>query len=1142
MKKKLFVLLAVLCLVALIVPMTVGAATVTVAETTITIENGGDVGCYEFTAPESGHYTICSQTGDGDPYGELYDSEKNLLLSNDDGGEDLNFGLIWTMEEGETYYIYVHFLSDMSTGDIPIVITRAEYSESEYDTVLYADTDTNVLISYNGEEVLFPYTPAYTESYTFYSSSEYDTCGALYDSDWNMLYYSDDDGENSNFEFTCELEAGVTYYFGVRYYSSYYVGIIPVYLRTNHSYAERPITEPTCTTDGLAECVCEVCGYSYEKVLPAAHSWDEEGNCTECEAEWFVEGACGDYATWYLDGSGTLTISGYGAMADYGWYSTPWYEYIDRIQSIVVGDGITYIGQYAFAECYCVTSVTLPDSVTGIGNYVFYGCYNLTSVALQEGLEYIGSRAFLYCDNLSSIELPEGLGWIGEYAFGDCFSLETIRIPASVYGVGAQAFNGCTSLDGIWVDEDNPNYSNDAWGALYEGNNLHSAPSNISGHYTVADGTQAIYPYAFQSCEDLTSVTIPTTVTDIGYAAFSYSGLTSIEIPDSVTYMGSSMFECCAALTSVILPDGMEQIPWGMFGACPMLTNVTIPDSVTEINANAFQNCTSLASVTIPDSVTAIHDYAFVHSGLTSIVIPGSVTYLGWDVFYDCSELTSVTISGSITNLSAGSFYGCAKLSSVTLPDSLDTVDMNAFRGCTALTSITLPDSLLVLAYGAFYDSGLTSIVLPGNLSYIDDCVFYGCEDLTEVVFAGNAPSAIGTDMFNGLTATVYYPADNNTWTEDVMQDWGGDVTWKAFTTGAITSQPSTQKVKAGNTATFKVTASGTDLTYQWQTKTSSSGSWKNCTFTGSKTASMSVPATTARNGYYYRCKITDVAGNVVYTNTVRLYALGVKTQPTTQKVKAGATATFTVSATGSGKTYQWQTKTSSSSSWKNCTFTGSKTATMSVPATTGRNGYYYRCKITDSAGNVVYTNSVRLYVLGIKTQPATQKVKAGSTAKFTVSATGYGLSYQWQTKTSSSGSWKNCTFTGSKTATMSVSATTARNGYYYRCKITDSAGNVTYTNTVRLYVLGIKTQPTSKTVKSGSTAKFTVSATGSGLTYQWQYKTSSGWKNTTLTGAKTATLSVKGTSARNGMKYRCKITDSAGNVIYTNTVKLTVK
>ena len=269
----------------------------------------------------------------------------------------------------------------------------------------------------------------------------------------------------------------------------------------------------------------------------------------------------------------------------------------------------------------------------------------------------------------------------------------------------------------------------------------------------------------------------------------------------------------------------------------------------------------------------------------------------------------------------------------------------------------------------------------------------------------------------------------------------------------AIKTQPSTQKVKAGNTASFKVSASGTGLSYQWQTKTSSSGSWKNCTFDGSKTASVSVPATTARTGYYYRCKITDGNGNVVYTNTVRLYVLGVKTQPTTQKVKAGATAKFTVSATGANKTYQWQTKTSSSGSWKNCTFTGSKTATLSVPATTARNGYYYRCKITDDAGNVVYTSTVRLYVLGVKTQPANKTVKKGSSAKFTVSATGSGLTYQWQTKTSSKGSWKNCSFTGSKTASMSVPATSGRNGYYYRCKITDSAGNVIYTNTVKLTV-----------------------------------------------------------------------------------------
>ena len=721
-------------------------------------------------------------------------------------------------------------------------------------------------------------------------------------------------------------------------------------------------------------------------------------------------GTCGDNVNWVLTSDGTLTISGTGDMDDYSSSGSPWYSYSSSIVTVVMDEGVTSIGDYAFEDCDSLTSVTIPDGVTSIGSYAFGDCASLTGVTIPDGVTSIASSTFSGCKSLTDITIPDGVASIGNYAFQNCGSLTSIVIP---------------------------------------------------------DGVTRIGYYTFYNCQSLVSVTIPNSVTNIDNCAFFW----------------------CTALTDVTIPNNLTTIGISAFAQCHSLTEVTIPDSVTSIDNGAFYGCRSLTGMWVDEN---------------------NANY--------CSDEFGVLFTKDKTRLmqAPGAISGAYNI-----PDGVTSIDGNAFYSCRGLTSVTIPD-------------GVTSI--GGSAFYWSYC-------LTTIAFTGDAPT-FGDYVFDGVTATVYYPADNTTWTEDVMQNCGGTLTWVAVTPAAITSQPTTQKVTAGSTATFAVEAVGIDLSYQWQTKTSSSGSWKDCTFDGSQTATMSVPATTARNGYYYRCVITDGNGESLTTDIVRLYVLGVKTQPATQKVKAGATAKFTVSATGSGKTYQWQTKTSSSGSWKNCTFTGSKTATMSVSATTARNGYYYRCKITDDAGNVVYTNTVRLYVLSIKTQPTTQKVKAGSTAKFTVSATGSGLTYQWQTKTSSSGSWKNCTFTGSKTATMSVSATTARNGYYYRCKITDSAGNVTYTNTVRLYVLGIKTQPTSKTVKSGNTAKFTVSATGSGLTYQWQTKTSSSgsWKNCTFTGSKTATMSVSATTARNGYYYRCKITDSAGNVVYTNTVKLTVK
>ncbi len=359
-----------------------------------------------------------------------------------------------------------------------------------------------------------------------------------------------------------------------------------------------------------------------------------------------------------------------------------------------------------------------------------------------------------------------------------------------------------------------------------------------------------------------------------------------------------------------------------------------------------------------------------------------------------------------------------------------------------------------------------------------------------------------------------------------------------------VKTQPSDIIIRYGATAPFTVAATGTGLTYQWQYRTSSTDSWKNVSAASGKTASYSLTAAIRHNGYQYRCEVTDSAGNEIYTKVVNLYVLGIKTQPASNAVKAGATARFTVAATGNGLTYQWQYRTSSSGSWKNVSAASGKTANYSLTAATRHDGYQYRCEITDSANNTVYTDTVTLNVLGIKTQPVSNAVKAGATARFTVAATGNGLTYQWQYRTSSSGSWKNVSAASGKTANYSLTAATRHDGYQYRCEITDSANNTVYTDTVTLNVLGIKTQPVSNAVKAGATARFTVAATGNGLTYQWQYRTSSSgsWKNVSAASGKTANYSLTAAIRHDGYQYRCKITDTYGNVIYTNIVKLTVK
>ena len=262
---------------------------------------------------------------------------------------------------------------------------------------------------------------------------------------------------------------------------------------------------------------------------------------------------------------------------------------------------------------------------------------------------------------------------------------------------------------------------------------------------------------------------------------------------------------------------------------------------------------------------------------------------------------------------------------------------------------------------------------------------------------------------------------------------------------------------------------------------------------------------------------------------------------PVNQIKSIGETAFFSVEAQGDGLTYQWQYKGPKSSNYANCGLTGNKTPTLSVQATEARNGYSYRCVITDSNNNQVISEPALLTVgeeqeLSIISSPENQTKSVGETAYFSVTAEGSGLTYQWQYKGPKSSNYANCGLTGNKTPTLSVQATEARNGYSYRCVITDSNNNQVISEPALLTVgeeqeLSIISSPENQTKSVGETAYFSVTAEGSGLTYQWQYKgpKSSNFANCSLTGNKTDTLIVQATEARNGMAYRCLVTDKSG-------------
>lgn len=512
-----------------------------------------------------------------------------------------------------------------------------------------------------------------------------------------------------------------------------------------------------------------------------------------------ASGTCGDNVTWTLDDNGTLTISGTGAMKDYGRYESPFYE-ISNIKKAVIENGVTSIGQDTFRACKNLTSVTIPDSVTDIGQLVFSECENLTTITLPDSITSIADCVFRDCSSLTNITIPDSVTSIGEFAFSNCAGLTNITIPESVTNIGGYAFAACTGLTSITIPKGVTNIGEHAFWMCTDLENINVHPSNEN--YCSIDGIlfdknkTSLIQYTIGKKD--TSYTIPDSVTSIAdYVFRDCSSLTNITIPNSVTSIGDYAFWNCTGLTNIIIPNSVTSIGDSVFNGCTSLKSITIPDNVTSISYNAFNNTAYYNdSLNWTDNVLYIGNHLIAANKELSgeCIIKDGVTSISGYAFYDCAGLTSVKIPGSVINIGSG-FDGCKNLDSIyieniaawcnidfsrfghplsyadklylndelvtelVIPEGVTKIGGCAFYDYTGLTSISIPDSVTSIGERAFYNCfGLTNVTIPDSATNIGYCAFYNCSNLTNITIPDTVTN-IGSQAFK---KTAYYNDESN--------------------------------------------------------------------------------------------------------------------------------------------------------------------------------------------------------------------------------------------------------------------------------------------------------------------------------------------------------------------------------------------
>ena len=745
-------------------------------------------------------------------------------------------------------------------------------------------------------------------------------------------------------------------------------------------------------------------------------------------------GKWGSNIYWKVE-DGTLILSGTGDMDSINSpTSVPgWYNVRDSIQTVVIQEGITSIANECFLDCTSLTNVIFPESsLLGIYYNAFQNCTSLTQMVLPDGLTEVFNDAFCGCTSLAYVFIPD--------------SVMTIIHP----------FRSCPALQ--------------------------TAGPAGGGYDIEFEWTDVIPSFAFAE---------------------------------------SSLLEC-------VLPEGITQIQWDAFHSAQKLNQIVLPSTLTTIRDNAFLGSDCLRSVSIPAAVTEIGDYAF-----------------GW-----CEEPKEITFEGNAPLFlmdnyqKRNTFYG----GNVTIRYPADASGWLEARGLdfnnAVISWITCVEGEIPLQLL----SSPENQILPAGETAVFSVDVNGPEHFYQWQYSKDGGATWNNCSGSSWTSSYSIEAinaRNQFHYRCIVTDEHGSL----LTSGEavlmirpeLISSPESQTLFCGDTVHLKVSATGVGLRYQWQLLQlfESGERWMDVSGKGPDYA---LKVNSFHNGCKYRCVITDANGIQLISDTASLTVNGVEMtrQPASVVCYVGDRAQFLVSANGTGLTYQWYYSKDGGVVWNEASSRSASYTIRSVNA--AQNGFLYYCRIEDSSGAYLNTDIVSLTILPKITENIQwqQGRSVGANLILKVQATGAGLRFQWQYRKPGSESWVNASSTKN---TYSIKVQALHHLFQYRCVVTDASGMTLTSHTAELSVSAgdmISVQPSSVNVDEGEKATFQITASGVGLTYQWQfYKPGGGyWFDAS---SKTPVYSITAGKVHNEFKYRCKVSDRYGRIAYSESALLTV-